>query len=95
MNLYANGQRQLKADLQVAAQHRDEKRAERRAKYIAERDAAPITVPEMLDARFVSIRHVGWRQVVRVNPNTVTVQEPNAFDGIARYPHKNIIGAKQ
>lgn len=90
-----NGKAAMKADLQVIAQHRLDERAARRAEHRVEADAPAISVNEFDGARAVRIRHVGWRLVVRINKTTVTVQEPNSFDGLARYPHKNIIGAKQ
>jgi hypothetical protein len=46
---------------------------------------------QIVGNRFVKVYGFGWRPVVTVNVKTVTVLEPTAWDGKARYTFDKIV----
>lgn len=96
-SLYANGQRQLKADAdtveQVVSERREALRDLARARRDAE-DAKP-SVPVPADAVQVRVRHLGWFPLVRVNKTTVTVivgsNDYTGAEATCRYPLVDVV----
>lgn len=96
-SLYANAQRQLKADAETVERQRQAARKYNAGVAAArrEREDAKPTVPVDATVIGVRIRHVGWFRVKRVNKTTVTVvvasNEHTGAEATCRYPLVDVV----
>ena len=90
-SLYRNGQAVLKADTAAVDAQRAATLADRRATANKAKDYLRLSRGDIDGQLFVLVFGFGWRRVISVNEKTVTVEEPYAWDGSARYPFARIV----
>lgn len=95
MNRAKSFQRNGKAELAAAVAMLETHKAAVFAGMAATADEAKsyerLSRDEIVGNRFVKVYGFGWRPVVTVNTKTVTVLEPHAWDGKARYTFDKIV----
>ena len=90
-SLYNAGRSELGADLAAVERY---KAAEAKGRVLKAREAKAyerLSREQIVGSKFVKVYGFGWRQVLKVNEKSVTVDEPLAWDGSARYSFDKVV----
>lgn len=90
-SLYRNGRSVLASDLAAVEAERAAELAVVRANADKAKAYERLSRAQVVGAKFVKVYGFGWRAVLKVNAVSVTVDEPLAWDGSARYPFDRIV----
>lgn len=90
-SFYRNGRSVLESDLAAVHAERAAELAVVRANANKAKAYERLSREQIVGAKFVKVYGFGWRGVLRVNEKSVTVDEPLAWDGSARYSFDKVI----
>lgn len=93
-SFYRNGGRIMKADLEAVMAARAAELAVVRANAAEAKSFERLSREQIVGAKFVKVYGFGWREVLKLNAVSVTVAEPLAWDGSARYAFDKIVEVK-
>lgn len=93
-SFYRNGGRIMKADLEAVMAERAAELAAVRANANKAKAYERLSREQIEGAKFVKVYGFGWREVLKLNAVSVTVAEPLAWDGSARYAFDKITAVK-
>lgn len=93
-SLYRNGRSVLASDVTAVEAERAAELAVIRANTNKAKAYERLGREQIVGARAVKVYGFGWRKVMTVNEKSVTVDEPLAWDGKARYTFDKIVEAR-
>lgn len=93
-SLYRNGRAVLASDLAAVEAERAAVLAVIRANANKAKSYERLSRDQIVGAKFVKVYGFGWREVLKLNAVSVTVAEPLAWDGSARYAFDKIVEVK-